>query len=67
MQFDKVEINEKQVPSFLIEARNILNEYFLSNPEDSKELRKLTLKEIKVEKKCVIYDPKIGTKSSPNP
>jgi hypothetical protein len=55
MQFDKVEINEEQVPSFLIEARHILNKYFLLNTVGNKELRELTLKKNKVEKKYVIY------------
>ena len=57
MQFDNVEINEEQVLPFLIEARKLLIKCFLSNPEDSKELRKIALKAIKVERNCGIYDP----------
>lgn len=57
MQFDKVEINEEQILTFLIEARKLLIKSFQSNPEDSKELRKLAIKAIKVEKDCGLYTP----------
>jgi hypothetical protein len=57
MQFDNIEFDGDKILPFLIEARKVMINSFLTNPEDRTELRGIALKAIKVEKGFGIYDP----------
>lgn len=57
MQFDNVEFETDKVILFLIEARKGIIATILSNPKNIKEVMKLALLSIKLEKESGIYDP----------
>lgn len=57
MQFDKVEFENEKVILFLNEARISIIKTILSNPENIKEVKKLSKLAIKLEKETGIYDP----------
>ena len=56
IQFDNVEFETEKVKLFLIEARKSILETILSNPKNIKEVMKLALLSIKLEKETGIYD-----------
>lgn len=56
MQFDNVAFETEKVKLFLIEARKSIHETILSNPKNIKEVMKLALLSIKLEKETGIYD-----------
>jgi len=57
MQFDNVEFETDKVILFLIEARKGIIKTILSKPKNIKEVMKLALLSIKLEKEAGIYDP----------
>lgn len=57
MQFDKVEFDAEKLESFLIKARIGIIKNILCYPENIKELKKIALLAIKIEKDTGFYDP----------